>query len=121
MAIMALDHVQIAIPENQEDAARKFYIDLLGFEEVEKPLVLKERGGLWLRAGTVHLHLGADERFQPALKAHPAFLCDDLSTLQKALAASGYPMQHDAHLKGYDRFFTEDPWGNRIELMSRTT
>jgi catechol 2,3-dioxygenase-like lactoylglutathione lyase family enzyme len=72
-----LDHVQLAIPRGSEDVARAFYVDVLGFEEVPKPAELAVRGGAWFRSGAITLHLGIDNAFTPATKAHPAFRCDD--------------------------------------------
>ncbi len=118
MSITGIDHVQLAIPEGGEDAMRGFFIGLLGFTEVPKPRNLSP-SGLWLESGPVALHVGVDNDFRPATKAHPAFLVDDLAGLRERLAAEGYPTKDDKPVEGYKRFFTSDPFGNRIELMQR--
>ena len=69
-----LQHVQLAIPRGSEDACRRFYVDILGLVEVPKPPALAVRGGMWLRADDVEIHLGVEDDFRPAKKAHPAFV-----------------------------------------------
>jgi catechol 2,3-dioxygenase-like lactoylglutathione lyase family enzyme len=117
MGIVALDHVQLAMPAGQEDEARAFYRDLLGLSERAKPANLAARGGCWFEAGDVRLHFGVDPQFKPAGKAHPGLLVDDLAALRKTLETAGCRVVEDEPLEGYERFYTYDPFGNRIELM----
>ncbi|PLK24078.1 glyoxalase [Porphyrobacter sp. TH134] len=119
MVVVGLDHVQIAIPVGGEDQARSFYAGLLGMTEVPKPANLSP-SGCWFTGGTVALHIGVDPDFRAAAKAHPAFLVDDLAVLRTRLEVAGCPIREDKPVEGYARFFTEDPFGNRIELMERT-
>jgi catechol 2,3-dioxygenase-like lactoylglutathione lyase family enzyme len=114
---MRLDHVQLAMPAGGEDAARLFFGDLLGMIEEEKPPVLKARGGCWFRRGDCAVHLGVDPDFRPARKAHPAFAVDDLHALATRLEAAGHPVKWDEALPGVDRFYADDPFGNRIEWI----
>lgn len=115
--IMQLHHVQLAMPEGQEDLAVRFYSILLGLEVEQKPDTLAKRGGVWFRQGEVRVHLGVEKPFSPAKKAHPAFLCDDLDELAQALEAAMLPVQWDEKLSGFRRFYTADPFGNRIEFL----
>ena len=117
MPIRAIDHVQLAMPADQEDAARRFYRDLLGIPELPKPPHLAARGGCWFERGTLKIHLGVEKDFRPARKAHPALLVDGLPALKKALADAGFRLVDDEPLEGYDRVYVDDPFGNRIELM----
>ena len=117
--IVALDHVQLAMPPGQEDVARAFYCGLLGMDEQAKPAVLNGRGGLWLRAGACHLHLGVEQDFRPARKAHPALLVRGLAALARSCAEAGVEVKHDEALPGIERIFVADPFGNRIELLER--
>lgn len=119
MGVIGLDHVQIAIPAGGEDRARGFYAGLLGMTEVPKPANLSPNG-CWFTGGAVALHIGVDPDFRAATKAHPAFLVDDLAGLRIRLETAGCPIREDKPVAGYARFFTEDPFGNRIELMERT-
>ncbi|MEI5678600.1 MULTISPECIES: VOC family protein [unclassified Mesorhizobium] len=117
MTITGIDHVQIAMPTGEENAARRFYGELLGIPEAAKPAPLAARGGCWFEQGAVKIHLGVEAGFQPARKAHPALLVDDLATLSKKLHAAGFPVTPDDTLEGVERCFVSDPFGNRIELI----
>jgi len=116
--ILALDHVQVAIPAGGENVARAFYGSLLGMAEVAKPAALATRGGCWFSAGSAVLHLGVEEPFAPARKAHPAFLVAELDSLFDSLATEGYDcVRADGEIPGVRRFHTFDPFGNRIEFQ----
>ncbi len=118
MTITGLDHVQVAIPRGGEDAARAFYGGLLGMREDPKPAALAARGGCWFSSGTAVLHLGVEDPFSPALKAHPAFLVDDLDAVEAVLVGAGHACLHsDGEVPGVRRFHTADPFGNRLELQ----
>ncbi|RHW38055.1 glyoxalase [Neobacillus notoginsengisoli] len=112
-----IDHVQLAAPEGCEDEARKFYAGIFGFEEMEKPPVLKKRGGAWFKFGSVQLHIGVEELFVPAKKAHPAFEVDNLEALKDHLENNGIQVTEDDHLPGASRFYVNDPFGNRLEFL----
>ena len=112
-----LDHVQIAMPGGRESDARAFFGDLLGLAEIAKPEPLAARGGCWFALGDRELHLGVDEDFRPAQKAHVALTTDDLDGLRARLVAAGCVINDDAPIAGRRRFFTEDPFGNRLELL----
>lgn len=117
MTIRAIDHVQLAMPAGREAEARAFYTSLLGIPETPKPPHLAKRGGCWFEDGALKLHLGVEADFRPARKAHPALLVDDLAGLRAKLSVAGCRIVEDEPLDGYDRLFTDDPFGNRIELM----
>jgi catechol 2,3-dioxygenase-like lactoylglutathione lyase family enzyme len=119
MPVLALDHVQIAMPQGREMDARGFYSGLLGLREVAKPASLAKRGGCWFESGSVKLHLGVEEDFRPARKAHPAFLVQGLAELVRRLEAAGHDPKPDRELPDCERVFVHDPFGNRIELMER--
>ncbi len=115
---MKLDHVQVSCPPGGEDVARAFYRDALGMTEVEKPELLKPRGGCWFRAGAAEIHIGVELDFRPARKAHPALKVDDLDALAAKLGQHGYPVAWDNEtIPGRRRFHTADGHGNRIEIV----
>jgi catechol 2,3-dioxygenase-like lactoylglutathione lyase family enzyme len=116
MTVTGIDHVQVAGPAGCEGAARAFYGGLLGLEEVEKPAALVARGGCWFRAGAQELHVGVEEPFAPARKAHPGLLVDDLGALRARLEAEGIAVQQADDLPGSERFHAADPFGNRLEF-----
>ena len=115
--LVALDHVQLAMPAGREAEAEAFYGRLLGMTVVPKPEPLASRGGRWFRSGVVQVHLGVDPDFRPARKAHPALVVDDLDALISTLAASGVEWREDTELAGVRRGYVDDPFGNRIELI----
>ncbi len=118
MAIVALDHVQVAIPPRGEGAARHFYGTVLGMPEVPKPDTLAGRGGVWFACGAQQLHCGVEDPVAPS-RRHPALRTDDLDELRARLEAAGSPIRPDADLPGYRRFYTEDPFGNRLECLQK--
>ena len=120
MKLLSIDHVQVAIPTGGEGSARSFYRDVLGFNEIPKPAELAKRGGVWFRSENVQLHLGIEPNFQPAHKAHPAFIVDDLNSfIVKAESAGFQTDTSQPPLDGFKRAHVFDPFGNRIELMER--
>ena len=114
---MRLDHVQMSCPPGGEDVARAFYADALGMTEVAKPPLLAVRGGCWFVAGDAELHVGVEQDFRPARKAHPALVVDDLDAVASALAAKGFPVSWDDSIPGRRRFHTADGHGNRVEIV----
>lgn len=106
------------MPPGSEDAARRFYRDLLGMIEIPKPPQLAKRGGAWFSSGSVQIHLGVEPDFHPASKAHPALLCRDYDGLVKLLRAAGVSFQPDDNIPGVRRCHIHDPFGNRIELIA---
>jgi catechol 2,3-dioxygenase-like lactoylglutathione lyase family enzyme len=120
MGILGIDHVQLAAPPGCEDEARRFFAGVLGLAEIEKPPPLAARGGAWFRAGEQQIHVGVEEGFVPASKAHPALLVEAarLEDVAGRLAQAGAPVTWDDELAPLRRFYTADPWGNRIELIA---
>lgn len=115
--IIGVDHVQLSMPPGEEDAARAFYVGLLGFREVPKPESLAGRGGAWFESGAARLHLGAEPDMRPMKKAHPGLLVAGLSELVARLQAAGVPVTFEPPIPGYARAHIVDPFGNRIELL----
>ncbi|HEX8291778.1 MAG TPA: VOC family protein [Pyrinomonadaceae bacterium] len=117
MRVLAVDHVQLAMPAGEEERARSFYEGVLGIKEMPKPPHLAVRGGVWFEDGALKIHLGVEKDFRPAKKAHPALLVEGLSGLVEKCKAAGYEVVSDEPLEGYQRVYVSDPFGNRIELM----
>ncbi|MDE3085264.1 MAG: VOC family protein [Acidobacteriota bacterium] len=117
MPVEGIDHVQLAMPPGGEDEARRFYTTVLGLPEVPKPPHLAARGGCWFEGPGVKVHLGVEDPFRPARKAHPALLVRGLGPLVDALRRAGVAVRDDEPLEGYDRVYVDDPFGNRIELL----
>ena len=98
--------------------ARHFYVDAVGLREISKPASLRDRGGFWIAAGSLEVHLGIDADFKPARKAHVALLIEDLDELRIRLGDHGFePGPIEFELSGFRRCYVDDPFGNRVELM----
>jgi catechol 2,3-dioxygenase-like lactoylglutathione lyase family enzyme len=107
------------MPAGGEDAARRFYSGLLGIPEVPKPADLAKRGGVWFETDIVKVHLGVEQDFRPARKAHPGLLVADLLSLSRRLTDAGYEVINGEPLDGYEHIYVNDPFGNRLELLQR--
>jgi catechol 2,3-dioxygenase-like lactoylglutathione lyase family enzyme len=117
--ITGIDHVQVAAPPGCEEEARRFYGGLLGLAEIDKPAGVADSGGAWFSLGAQQLHVGVADPFAAATKAHPGLAVRDHATLDalaERLTGAGAPVRWDDRLEGVRRFYTDDPWGNRIEL-----
>lgn len=122
MTIKTIDHVQLAMPKQQEEAGRRFYGNILGFREIEKPLSLQARGGVWFTIeNDRQIHLGVEENFAPNKKAHPCFVTTDLDALSKCLESNGHKVIWDDELLPVRRFYSSDCFGNRLEFIDRPT
>jgi catechol 2,3-dioxygenase-like lactoylglutathione lyase family enzyme len=117
MRILGIDHVQLAMPPGREEEARAFYERLLGLPEVPKPAEKAKRGGCWFERGAVKVHLGVEQDFRPARKAHPALRVADLDGLVRRLADAGHPCRDGDTLNEGRSVYVDVPFGNRIELI----
>lgn len=117
MARAEIHHVQVAMPAGGEERARRFYGELLGFGELPKPANLARRGGVWFGTGNLALHIGVDPAFRAATKAHVAYRVAGLSELRQRLTEAGCTPVDDEPLPGYERFYVDDSFGNRVELL----
>lgn len=121
MFITTIHHVQLAMPRGREPEAVAFYEGVLGIPEVPKPEHLRVRGGCWFESANVRIHIGVEDDFRPARKAHPALEVADLESFQHRINELGVETSTDQPLPGYDRCYIADPFGNRIELLQRLT
>lgn len=112
-----IDHIQLAAPAGSEKEVRAFFTGILGLREVEKPENLKKRGGVWFQLGNYQIHIGIEEPFTSAKKAHPAFQVRDLEDLKAHLTEKDYSFVEDDNLPGANRIYVYDPFGNRMEML----
>ncbi|MDN3448731.1 VOC family protein [Planococcus sp. APC 3906] len=117
--ITKIDHVQVAAPKGCEEQARNFYSGILGMKELEKPEPLQARGGAWFEFPGFQLHVGVEEPFEPAKKAHPAFVVEGFDELKAHLLEKGVAVKDDTSIPGSIRFFAADPFGNRLEFLKQ--
>lgn len=118
MSVVGFDHVALAIPVGGEASAEAFFVGIFGMTRIPKPEPFASRGGAWFEAGFVQIHVGIEENFQPARKAHPALIITDLNELIQRLSAAGFIVSEGAELNGQIQRFVNDPFGNRIELLA---
>lgn len=116
-SFQGIDHVQVAAPPNQEDIAREFYSNKLGFHELQEPENLAKRGGVWFQVGNHQLHIGVENDFTSAKKAHPAFEVKNINNLKTKLISKNVDVIEDDNLEGAKRFYLHDPFGNRLEFL----
>ncbi|ANU27347.1 glyoxalase [Planococcus versutus] len=116
-SVLKIDHVQVAAPAGKEREAIAFYAGILRMQELEKPEVLKRRGGAWFGFGEQQLHVGVEEPFSPAKKAHPAFRVAGYKELKAHLLVNKVEVKEDKSIPGVERFFIFDPFGNRLEFL----
>lgn len=118
--IVSLHHAQITIPRDAEGECRRFYCDLLGLREVEKPATLQGRGGFWLQIGETQVHVGVEDNVdRQTTKAHVAYEVTDLPGWRNRLEQEGIRVLDGIPIPGYDRFEFRDPFGNRVEFLQR--
>lgn len=115
-----LDHVQVCIPRGAETQAREFYGGLLGLEEIEKPEAVRKNGGMWYSVADVQLHVGVEDSVAPS-KRHPAFEVENVEGVRVFLEQSGVRTKDEESIPGMLRFSFFDPFGNRIELLEKTS
>ena len=120
--ISRLHHLQVTIPKGAEAEARRFYCDLLGLPEIEKPDSLQGRGGFWLQVGDQQVHVGTEDGVdRHATKAHVAYQVSDLDAWKTTLVAAGVAIADSVPFPGFNRFEFRDPFGNRVEFIEPAT
>ncbi|KOP83320.1 VOC family protein [Cytobacillus solani] len=112
-----IDHIQLAAPEGCESQARTFFGEILGLKEIPKPENLRKRGGCWFQCGNQEIHIGIQEGFVPAKKAHPGLVVENLEALRESLLSQEIIIKEEPPIEGRNRFFVDDPFGNRIEFL----
>lgn len=115
--LTGLDHVQVCAPRGCEAAARAFFTGLLGLPELRKPAPLVANGGAWFALPDGRqVHVGVEEPFAPARKAHACLRCASLDAVAAHLTAAGAAFELDDRL-AERRLYLPDPWGNRWEIV----
>ncbi len=114
---MRLHHILLTIPPGGEESARTFLGEVIGMTEAPRPPALTGRVNGWFRLGDLEIHIAEEEGFRPARKAHPGIEVDDLDGLADRVASAGHRVEWDDLLPGRRRFYTDDPFGNRLEFL----
>lgn len=110
-----VDHIHIAVPPERLEDAKKFYIDVIGLELIERPNHLFTTAGYWFNIGNVQLHVGVEPRM-PVSTRHTAFEVTDVDAALKYLTGK-VQLLEEPEIPGRRRFAFLDLFGNRIELL----
>jgi hypothetical protein len=119
--ITAVDHVRLAAPPGSENRLRAYRTGVLGMTEIPEPPAFAARGGCWSRAGPGQLHLGIEEDFRPAEKAHPGPRVTDIEAYAARLEGRGARITWDDALPDHRRFYAEDPVGKPAGVPGAVT
>lgn len=118
--LMEIDHVQITVPRNCENDAKKFYCEILGLQEIEKPDNRKQNGGFWLQVGKTQLHVGLEDGIDRVkTKAHTAYQVEDLEMWRNRLQKFNLEIFESAPFPNAKAFEFRDPYGNRVEIIQK--
>lgn len=112
----SLHHVALFYSAGREADARRFYGELLGLAELERPSTLRDRGGLWFAAGDGHVHLSVDNDLGLHPRRHFGLRVADLAAAVARLQAGGARFEEATPIPGWRRIFVFDPFGNKVEL-----
>ncbi len=119
-SIEAVHHVALTVPTEGLEEARRFYSGLLGLKEAPRPAPELGRPGIWYSLGDTELHIQCRDSIPtPPGEYHPGLIVDDVKALRAHLRASGVEIIEAQPLNDRERFFCRDPFGNRIEFLSR--
>ena len=116
MKLSAIHHVSINVDD--VPAAKKFYVDVLGCDVLDRP----DLGfpGAWLQVGTQQIHLMGMHTGEPLREQHFAFLVDDLEAIRSELETAGISLSRSQTIPGVcTQAFTHDPSGNMLEFNQR--
>lgn len=113
MQLGAIHHVNLIVDDVV--AARRFYGDVLGLEEVPRPDFGMD--GAWFAAGATQVHLSIGAPPPPDAFQHVAFRTDDLAGVVTRLHAENVEVLEVPHVAGAGhQAFARDPAGNLIEF-----
>lgn len=126
-----IDHVTLVVRDIE--LSRRFYVGLLGMQEVDRPAFSFD--GAWFRAGATLIHLIAEhDRSGPAgyprevlVKSsrnhHFAFEVEDARAAAEKLKSLGITLLDDAKLRpdGAVQVFLTDPDHHVVELCTSPT
>lgn len=116
--ILGLHHAQLTIPKGMEGEGKRFYCEILGLREIDKPVSLQGRGGFWLRVGEHEVHVGTEDGFdRNQTKAHLAYHVKNVEHWRRVLEKNDIEIFDSVPIPGYERFEFRDPFGNRVEMI----
>jgi catechol 2,3-dioxygenase-like lactoylglutathione lyase family enzyme len=119
IGITRLDHVNVTVPAEVEQAAKHFYRDVVGLQEVVKPVGSRQNMGAWYQLGEIQLHLSVEDG-QPVSDRHVCYHVADLALAERQFIESGVAIIADPRpIVGIKRFYVRDPGGNMLEIAEK--
>lgn len=120
MAALRLQHASVPMVTGGNDKMRHFYGETLGLTEITPPDVLGSVRFVWYTIGDSgdEIHIYTDDRGPNSPGQHICIQVDDPAALRATLEANGYPTSDTDNIPNRPRFFTTDPFGNRIEISA---
>lgn len=120
MGAIRLQHASVPMREGENDKGRHFYGETLGLTEITPPAVLGTERFVWYTIGDSgdEIHLYTDNRGPNSPAQHLCIQVEDPDGVRKKLAESGYETADTDVIPNRPRFFTTDPFGNRVEISA---
>jgi catechol 2,3-dioxygenase-like lactoylglutathione lyase family enzyme len=110
------DHINICVTPERLDEALRFYVDVIGLQQIERPDHLFDTPGYWFNIGDIQLHIGVEPP-KPQSVRHIAFEIKDVEAAVNLLGKQNVQMLQEPAIPGRKRFAFIDPFGNRMELL----
>jgi glyoxylase I family protein len=116
ITVQRIEHVALTVTDVER--AKHFYSQILNLTEIPRPKSF-DFPGAWYRNGATDLHIIGRPQADAQSRRHVAFYVADIQTAAKVLEQNGYPdlWEEKYKIEKIDRFFTQDPDRNRIEIM----
>ncbi len=120
MPAIRLQHASVPMTTGGNDQGRHFYGATLGLTEIPPPAVLGGDGFVWFAIGESgdEIHLYTDESGPNSPGQHLCIQVDDPAAVREQLEANGYETSDTDVIPNRPRFFTHDPFGNRVEISA---
>jgi catechol 2,3-dioxygenase-like lactoylglutathione lyase family enzyme len=121
LKVIEINHIQMTVPSDAEEASKTFYGSVLGLEQIPKPDALKSRGGAWYRSGQIEFHLSIEDASDNrSSRRHVCFIVAGLEEAERTLLQAGVEIIPDKRpISGWQRFYVRDPGGNQVEIAER--
>jgi catechol 2,3-dioxygenase-like lactoylglutathione lyase family enzyme len=120
--VLALHHVNVTVPADAEAAAKNFYANILGLEQLPKPTGTRPSGA-WYQIGPIQLHLSVEKEARgPVTTGHVCLTVSDLNAAESRFREAGVEIIPDPRpIEGTSRFYVRDPGGNMLEIAQASS
>jgi catechol 2,3-dioxygenase-like lactoylglutathione lyase family enzyme len=110
------DHINICVPPERLEEALRFYADVIGLKQIERPDHLFSTPGYWFDIGDIQLHVGVEPQMPRSVR-HIAFEIKNVDDAVKLFEKHNVEIIQEPVISGRKRFAFIDPFGNRMELL----